>query len=208
LPNGSADASDANSEVAILPMTASIDLDAKCGRYLTFRDLVECGETWVESAQSGAQIDNHPVQVESIEALELLCRSVVDPVIADFGPIDLTYGFSGRELSNRVKRTVGRIAPDLDQHAAHELNTRGGAICARGGAAVDFRVQGKSSLEVARWVVSHTPFDRLYFYGERLPIHVSAAVRPIGQIVEIRRDGGGSSPNVRSREYFLGRERP
>jgi len=28
-------------------------------------------------------------------------------------------------------------------------------------------------LEVAQWIVENTPFDRLYFYGDDLPIHVS-----------------------------------
>jgi len=188
-------------------MAASIDLDTKCGRYLTFRDLVECGETWAACARSATPIDNRPVQAESIEALQRLCDLVVDPVIDEFGSGDLTYGFSGRQLSNRVKRTVGRVAPALDQHAAHELNSRGRPICPRGGAAVDFRVQGESSLEVARWVVNHTPFDRLYFYDEQLPIHVSATARPIGQIIEIRHNKFGSrTPIVRSRGHFLGRD--
>jgi len=28
-------------------------------------------------------------------------------------------------------------------------------------------------LEVAQWVIGNTPFDRLYFYGDGKPIHVS-----------------------------------
>lgn len=27
--------------------------------------------------------------------------------------------------------------------------------------------------EVARWIVQNTPFDRLYFYGNDKPLHVS-----------------------------------
>jgi len=28
-------------------------------------------------------------------------------------------------------------------------------------------------LEVAQWIVKNTPFDRLYFYGDHRPLHVS-----------------------------------
>jgi hypothetical protein len=59
---------------------------------------------------------------------------------------------SGREAERRLKR---------DQHAAHELNTRGKPICDRLGAAADFLVPYESMLEVAQWVVENTPLDRL-----------------------------------------------
>ena len=72
----------------------------------------------------------------------------------------------------------------------------------------DFRVLEESSLKVARWAVCQTPFDRLYFYNEQLPIHVSIAFDPIGQIVEIGRSKSGRrTPIVRSREYFLSLDR-
>jgi len=41
------------------------------------------------------------------------------------------------------------------------------------GIACDFIVEDESMLEVTRWVGSHTNFDRLYFYGDDRPIHVS-----------------------------------
>ena len=65
-------------------MADSINLDSQCGRHLTFRDLLECGETWAGSARSGTPIDNWPIQPESLEALERLCHLLVDPVIDDF----------------------------------------------------------------------------------------------------------------------------
>jgi len=84
--------------------------------------------------------------------------------------IRLTYGFCSHQLGRLIKK---RVAPKLDQHAAHELNTRKNLICPRLGAAVDFIVEDEDMREVADWIAENTPFDRLYFYGEDRPIHVS-----------------------------------
>ncbi len=203
-PNGSAAASDTYSEAPILTMAVPINLNAKCGKYLTFRDLVECGETWADRSKTDSPIVNWPTQAKTVAALERLCLLILDPVIEHFGPIEITYGFSGLELSNRVRRTVGRVSPALDQHASHEHNSRGKAICPRGGAAADFRVSGDSSLEVAKRVVRFTPFDRLYFYGDQRPIHVSYSDRPKGQIVVMTRNRSGRRvPTVRANDWFL-----
>ena len=67
----------------------------------------------------------------------------------------------------------GRVAPKLDQHAAHEINSKKTVICPRLGAAIDFLVQDENMREVSDWVAENTPFDRLYFYGEDMPVHVS-----------------------------------
>jgi hypothetical protein len=37
--------------------------------------------------------------------------------------------------------------------------------------------------EVAEWIMQNTPFDRLYFYGENCPIHVSYSSEPKGEFV-------------------------
>jgi hypothetical protein len=63
--------------------------------------------------------------------------------------IELTYGFCSPELARRIP---GRIAPALDQHAAHERNARGKAVCPRLGAAVDFIVTDENMREVADWM--------------------------------------------------------
>ena len=34
--------------------------------------------------------------------------------------------------------------------------------------------------EVAEWIIRNLPFDRLYFYGPGLPIHVSHSPTPAG----------------------------
>ncbi len=141
------------------------DLDDPCGRFVTFRQLIECGET---VARSG--LANLPVEAESYNALVELAEHVLDPVIEYFGMIRLTYGFCSAQLAKQIS---GRIDPKLDQHAAHEKNHHGTPICDRFGAAADFIVDDENMLEVAQWVISNTPFDRLYFYGDAKPIHVS-----------------------------------
>lgn len=153
------------------------DLDSPCGAYLTYRQLIECGETQTSTGQI-----NLPSQPDSYTALLDLARFVIDPVIEYFGMVTLTYGFCSRELAKAIP---SRIAPKLDQHAAHELNTRKQPICPRLGAAVDFIVPDENMREVADWIVEHTPFDRLYFYGEDRPLHVSYGPEQKREFVEM-----------------------
>ena len=141
------------------------DLDDPCGRYLTFRQIIECGET-----QARMGLANVPLQPESYNALVELAEHVLDPVIDYFGMIRLTYGFCSPQLARMIP---GSMDPRLDQHAAHEKNRLGTPICPRLGAAVDFIVEDENMLEVAQWLVANTPFDRLYFYGDDKPLHVS-----------------------------------
>ncbi|MDD5391703.1 MAG: DNA phosphorothioation-associated putative methyltransferase [Thiothrix sp.] len=150
-------------------------LDAPCGQYHTFRDFIECGET-----QAKTGLPNLPKQTETYNALAALALQVVDPVMDYFGGIELTYGFCSPELAKHIN---GRIDPKRDQHAAHELNSRGNLICERKGAACDFIVPDENMLEVAQWIVQNTPFDRLYFYGNDKPLHVSYGEEHSGAIV-------------------------
>ena len=124
-------------------------LDQRCGKHFTFRSFVECGET-----QTRLGIHNIPLRADSYNALYDLATCVLDPVVEYFGPIRLTYGFCSTILSREIAR---RIAPDLDQHAACETNTRGKMICGRGGAACDFVVEDEDMREVADWIVAQPP---------------------------------------------------
>ena len=118
-----------------------------------------------------------------------------------FGMIRPTYGFCSPELAKEIP---GRIDPKRDQHAAHELNRRGNPICERLGAAVDFIVEDESMLEVAQWLVTNTPFDRLYFYGDDKPIHVSFGPNHDRQVVRMVASGSGKLvPRVTSSTEFL-----
>jgi DNA phosphorothioation-associated putative methyltransferase len=171
-------------------------LNQSCGQYLTYRDLIECGETWEVT-----KLDNCPRQPESYNALHDLCTQVLDPVIDYFGMIHLTYGFCSPALARKVP---GRIAPDRDQHAAHELNRLKKPVCKRLGAAADFLVEDECMLEVAQWVVENTAFDRLYFYGKDRPVHVSHGPDNSRQVVMMLAGSGGKRvPRVVSVEKFL-----
>jgi len=140
-------------------------LDDPCGKYLTYRQFIECGET-----QSRIQIANLPKQPESYTALYELATRLLDLIIEYFGMVDLTYGFCSHELAAHIN---GRIAPKLDQHAAHEINRVGNPICERLGAAVDFMVADENMIEVAQWIANNLEFDRMYVYGSDRPIHLS-----------------------------------
>lgn len=172
------------------------DIDSPCCKSFKFRDLIECGET-----QKKFKIPNLPKQSESYEALATLGRTILDPVIDYFGSIELTYGFCSHQLSLKVP---GRNAPKLDQHSSHEVNSRGNIICNRLGAAVDFYVSDEDMLEVAQWIVEYLPFDRLYFYGNDLPIHVSIGPDFSKNITLLKQGKGGKLfPQTQSQEKFL-----
>lgn len=150
-------------------------LDDPCGQYHTFRNFIECGET-----QAKTSLPNIPKQAETYNALAKLAQCIIDPVMDYFGGIELTYGFCSAELAKQIP---ARIDPKLDQHASYELNTRGNLICERKGAACDFIVPDENMLEVAQWIVANTSFDRLYFYGNDKPIHISYSTNPAKVIV-------------------------
>lgn len=141
------------------------DLDDKCGHIFTYRQLIECGETWNHSHSP-----NKPTSPTSYNALFDLCTNIVDPVVDYFGAIQLTYGFASSALTKHIH---ARIDPKIDQHAACELNRKGAPICPRRGAAIDFLVVDEDMREVADWIRSHLPFDRMYYYGTNRPLHVS-----------------------------------
>jgi DNA phosphorothioation-associated putative methyltransferase len=181
---------------ALRPSRALPSLEEQCGKHFTFRDFIVCGET---RAKTG--IPNVPEQPGTYNALARLAMLVLDPVIDYFGPIVLTYGFCSRELAKHIP---GRNAPALDQHAGHEVNTRGKPICKRLGAAVDFLVTDENMFEVAQWIVRNTPFDRLYFYGDGRPLHVSHGPENKREVVVMKSGKDGRLvPAVVRGEAFL-----
>ncbi|MCK9609002.1 MAG: DNA phosphorothioation-associated putative methyltransferase [Methylomonas sp.] len=166
------------------------DLDESCGSYLTYRQLIECGET-----QQATGVPNLPKQADSYNALYDLALNILDPVIDYFGMVRLTYGFCSHELGKHINK---RVAPKLDQHAAHEVNTKKNHICPRLGAAVDFIVDDENMREVADWIAENTPYDRLYFYGVNRPIHVSYGPEQKREYVDlIVTDSGRQVPRKR-----------
>ncbi|MBU0587166.1 MAG: hypothetical protein KJ852_01235 [Gammaproteobacteria bacterium] len=131
----------------------------------TYRQLIECGET-----QSKTKITNLPIQVESYNAIYDLASKLLDPIVDYFGAIRLTYGFCSPALSKLIH---ARVSPKLDQHASHEVSRKGTPVCDRLGAACDFIVDDENMREVADWIIANHPFDRLYFYGDDRPLHIS-----------------------------------
>jgi hypothetical protein len=128
-------------------------------------DLLHAGETWART-----RVVNAPTLASTWTSLKRLCEDILEPVRARFGPPSITYGFASTALMKNIHE---RTAPALDQHAGHEAKRGGQPICCRLGQAVDFFVPGVSSADVALWIVENLHFDRLYFYGEDRPLHVS-----------------------------------
>lgn len=178
------------------PSDSPPHLEEQCGRHFLFRDFIRCGET-----QAKTGVPNISEQAETYNALTRLATTILDPVIDYFGEISLTYGFCSRALAKYIP---GRVTPRLDQHASHELTPRGKPICPRLGAAVDFFVSDESMLEVAQWTARNTPFDRLYFYGDTRPLHVSSGPENKGEIVVMTTGKNGRLiPKVVKAEAFL-----
>lgn len=152
-------------------------LDTPCGKYLTYRQLIECGE-----AQHRTRISNLPAEPDSYTALYELAIQVLDPIIEYYGMVKLTFGFCSPELARKISR---RIAPALDQHAAHEKKKSGKYICERLGASCDFIIEDEDMEEVSRWVFDNTNVDRVYYYGPNRPIHVSYSADPARQLIHM-----------------------
>lgn len=164
------------------------DLDEACGRHFTYRRFVECGDTWRRT-----RIDNAPRNTETYAAMRALAEAVLDPITNRFGEIELTYAFASARLTKEIlKIAYPNVTPRGDQHAGCELNARGTPICSRLGQAVDLRVPGRSSREVAAWVALNTPFDRLYFYADDRPFHVSHGPETKGMLLRMRGKKGGN----------------
>lgn len=155
------------------------DLRARCSRYFTFADLIECGETWRARREAGEPIANVPLRDDTFEGIASLAREILDPLQERFGVVTLTYAFAGPSLTRCIP---GRIAPALDQHAGSELNVRGRIVCARRGQSCDLRVPGLGAFEVGQWIREHLEFDRMYIYGAANALHVSCGPAPSGSV--------------------------
>jgi hypothetical protein len=182
-------------------------LDASASEYFTFRDLIECGETWARLAGQDAGFDNLPVQPESWQALSMLATTLLDPIRRQFGPVALTFGFCSPALARAIRTNPQpRISPADDQHASCELNRRDKPICVHGGASCDFRVVGREGRmdEVGAWIVENLKFDALYYYGRDCALHLSWAPQERRMVVRMRAvpESGRRMPTGRA--YGLG----
>jgi hypothetical protein len=131
---------------------------------------------WFQQKHINYQGINQPLAEESQQALQQLCTNILFPLEEKFHEITITYGFTSFELLKYIKKnSPGDMSPEIDQHAAHELNSRDNRICKRNGAACDIVVAGyeKQMHIIAQYIITELPFDRLYFYGKDRPLHVS-----------------------------------
>lgn len=166
---------------------------------------LHCCETWHVLAAKGEILVNRPKQQATWEAITAMQRDLLTSLEERYGVVTLTYGFAGPALVKAIeKRAVEggwlpNISPKGDQHAGYELNTWGNRICKRDGIAVDLRVPGVSSEDVASWVINNLPFDRIYLYSAAQPFHMSWAPAHlrVGQVVRmVPTKGGGLVPKV------------
>lgn len=143
--------------------------DDRCGQHFCYRDLIEVGKTWEQY-----RVDNRPREPATYDAMAALCTKVLDPVHDKFGRPVLTYAFVSPTLDKLIHRNPSPNAYRKgDQHAGCELDVMGKPYCSRLGLAVDFRCPRVGSATVAKWVIENTEFDRLYFYDDTRPFHVS-----------------------------------
>ena len=113
-----------------------------CSHYFKYAHFINCGET-----QKSTKLENIPKDPRTIAAIRELATSILDPVVEQFGDIKLTYGFCSNELLQHIKkRSRPGIAPQLDQHAGYEVNSRNNPICKRPGFACDFYSVNTDSL--------------------------------------------------------------
>lgn len=152
----------------------------RIGKYLTLEEFCTCTQTYRKYPE---KIQPFPHHAETFQALKNLNQFILDPVIDYFGRarFRLTYGFCSPDLKKYLEKRDpitglknGRVAPEIDQHLAHEVKSNGQYYCERLGAACDFLIEdlGRDSL-VDCIIAQKLPFDSLYFYGGHRPIHIS-----------------------------------
>ncbi|CCN68919.1 hypothetical protein [Vibrio nigripulchritudo] len=137
--------------------------------------MIEQLVSWYLRKHSGFTKDNKANALSQVQ-LTQLSQKILEPIKQNLGEVDITYGFTSHVLLRHILTTnSGDMAPDIDQHASMELNSRGNRICKRDGAACDFYVRGYENKmdEVAKFICQKLEFDRLYFYGKDRPIHIS-----------------------------------
>lgn len=130
---------------------------------------------WYKSKHPAYTGENCPSPLSKAK-LDTLNHVILEPLEHEFGQLVISYGFTSAELSRWIQANTPKdTAPKVDQHASMELNLKGNRICKRDGAACDVLLKKPDvpmSL-VAKFIIKNLPFDRLYFYGNSKPIHIS-----------------------------------
>jgi hypothetical protein len=147
---------------------------------LTLDEICTCSNTYKKYKNF---INPYPHNFESIQALQNLYTHLLEPVISNYRQDNfyLTYGFCSVDLIKYLNKKDpitnqknGRICPKIDQHSAHELNSKAEYICSKLGAACDFYIKGLDSKKLVDWIIAkQLRFDSIYYYGSDRPIHIS-----------------------------------
>ena len=174
------------------------NLKEKVSENFQLSDFVECSDTYRQ-----VPVSNIPKEPQTILFIKRIANDILEPCKAQFGNLQITYGFCGAELAKKID---GNISPKLDQHAGYEVNSKGNRICERGGFAADFHCLPISSHEVACFITENLTFDRLYFYGEHRPLHVSINEKNLGQIIVMQKKTLRVVPRKISSEAFQKKE--
>lgn len=176
-----------------------MELSQKCSQHFQYSDFFKCSNTWKITTP-----DNTPLSADTYSAIKQMSQTILDPLVDNFGKVTLTYGFCSAKLASQIKKNAQpTITPSLDQHAGYELNSRGNRICKRDGFACDFIIPKESMRKVSRWLIQNCDFDRLYFYDDTRPIHVSIAPENHRQIVIMKPLASGKYiPRVVKEENF------
>ena len=128
---------------------------------------------WYSGKHSFSE-SNTPENQESTIALERLLLEILLPINRAIGKPEITYGFTTFSLKKYIQKfSPSGTSPDLDQHSAFERNSNDKQICSRGGAACDLFIKDVSSSDIVRYIVKNLNYDRLYYYGDDRPLHVS-----------------------------------
>ena len=121
-------------------------------------------------------LDNTPKASESILSAILMLETVLLPISKEFGCVKITYGFVSLELNRYIQKNCSSgTSPSIDQHAASELNQANNQISKRHGLACDFTVNSYENKmdQVMLFIVNNLSFDKVYYYGNDKPLHVS-----------------------------------
>tara|TARA_Y100000994_G_C15696351_1_gene443484 strand:- start:1828 stop:2520 length:693 start_codon:yes stop_codon:yes gene_type:complete len=128
---------------------------------------------WYKSKHDFLQ-SNEPIIDSSLLALEELVGEVLLPINRKLGKPIITYGFTSFPLKKFIQKvSPSGTASTLDQHSSHETNSVGKQICSRGGAACDFFVEDVATSDIVRFITQRLNYDRIYYYGNNRPLHVS-----------------------------------
>lgn len=172
-----------------------MNINEYCSKFFKYCDLINCGETFYNNKS----IDNLPKFQETFDVISKLCKFILDPIYEKYGSIILTYGFASENLTKLIKKN---IYPKLDQHSGYEKNQKGEYICKRLGLACDFYIQKTKMDEVTRYIINNLPFDRLYYYGDDRPIHVSYGPDHKRQLIRMMPYKDRKIPKIISKEKF------